>query len=56
MNFLLTKALGSGGVSSLRVDRQGKTYAQMLLTLPVTVPLEWVKSSQWIKKQPQSKL
>jgi len=46
LNFLLTKSLGSGGVSSLRIDRQGKTYAQMLLSLQVTVPVEWVNSSQ----------
>jgi len=46
LNFLLTKSLGSGGVSSLRIDRQGKTYAQMLLSLQVTVPVEWINSSQ----------
>lgn len=40
-NFLLTKALGGGGLASLNIDRQGKTYAQMLLEMRVTVPVEW---------------
>jgi Acyclic terpene utilisation family protein AtuA len=38
LNFLLTHSLGGGGLSSLRIDRQGKTYAQMLLTMRVDVP------------------
>ena len=38
-NFLLENALGGGGVASLRIDPQGKTYAQMLLSLPVEVPV-----------------
>lgn len=37
-NFLLTGVLGGGGVASLRYDPQGKTYASMLLDLPVRVP------------------
>jgi len=40
-NFVCTKALGGGGVSSLLVDKQGKAYAQMLLTYEVPVPIEW---------------
>lgn len=40
-NFLLTKALGGGGLVSLNIDRQGKTYAQQLLEMRVTVPIEW---------------
>eukprot|EP01088_Endostelium_zonatum_P009781 TRINITY_DN23098_c0_g1_i1.p1 TRINITY_DN23098_c0_g1~~TRINITY_DN23098_c0_g1_i1.p1 ORF type:complete len:663 (-),score=158.87 TRINITY_DN23098_c0_g1_i1:48-1916(-) len=40
-NFLLTKSLGGGGLSSLRVDRQGKAYAQVLLTMKVPVPKSW---------------
>ncbi|RUS16558.1 hypothetical protein BC937DRAFT_91078 [Endogone sp. FLAS-F59071] len=40
LNFVLTKSLGGGGLSSLRVDRQGKTYAQMLLSgIAVEVPI-----------------
>lgn len=38
-NFLCTRALGgAGGTSSLACDRQGKTYAQQLLTTTVDVP------------------
>lgn len=37
-NFLLTRALGGGGMASLRSDAQGKCFAQMLLDLPVAVP------------------
>ncbi|CAG8632772.1 4045_t:CDS:2, partial [Paraglomus occultum] len=38
LNFVFTKSLGGGGLSSLRVDRQGKTFAQMLLSYEVEVP------------------
>ncbi|MEQ8516104.1 MAG: terpene utilization protein AtuA, partial [Chromatocurvus sp.] len=38
LNFLLHGVLGGGGIASLRVDAQGKAYAQVLLTTPVTVP------------------
>jgi len=41
-NFVLERALGGGGVASLRHDPQGKAYAQMLLDLPVTVPAAWL--------------
>jgi hypothetical protein len=41
-NFVCTKSLGGGGLSSLNMDRQGKCYAQMLLDLPVTVPASWL--------------
>jgi hypothetical protein len=37
-NFLLQDALGGGGVASLRVDAQGKAYAQMLMNYPIPVP------------------
>ncbi|RUS35289.1 hypothetical protein BC938DRAFT_473161 [Jimgerdemannia flammicorona] len=43
LNFVLTRSLGGGGLSSLRVDRQGKTYAQMLLSgIMVEIPAEMV--------------
>ena len=42
-NFMLYNALGGGGVASLRMDPQAKTYAQMLLDLPVEVPEAWVR-------------
>ncbi|CAG8512018.1 10411_t:CDS:2 [Acaulospora colombiana] len=34
--------IGGGGLSSLRIDRQGKTYAQMLLSFEVGIPPEWL--------------
>ncbi|MGY6534143.1 MAG: acyclic terpene utilization AtuA family protein [Pararhodobacter sp.] len=42
LNFHLRAVLGGGGSASLRYDPQAKTYAQMLLDLPVTVPASWV--------------
>ena len=35
LNFLLENALGGGGVASLRIDPQGKAFAQQLLEFPV---------------------
>src|SRR5262249_13449157 len=40
VNFVLSQALGGGGVESLRIDPQGKGFAQMLLDYPVPVPVE----------------
>ncbi|PHS63424.1 MAG: hypothetical protein COB00_11865 [Alcanivorax sp.] len=37
-NFLLRNALGGGGIASLRIDPQGKAFAQQLLDMPVVVP------------------
>lgn len=37
-NFVLERALGGGGVSSLRYDPQGKAYAQMLLDMELEAP------------------
>lgn len=38
VNFLLENSLGGGGVASLRIDPQGKAYAQQLLSTPIAVP------------------
>ncbi len=38
LNFLLDDALGGGGIASLRIDPQGKAFAQQLLEMPVQVP------------------
>ncbi len=38
LNFLLEHSLGGGGVASLRMDPQGKAFAQMLLDFPIEVP------------------
>ncbi|MBD9484530.1 DUF1446 domain-containing protein [Pseudomonas sp. PDM14] len=44
LNFLLENALGGGGVASLRIDPQGKAFAQQLLELPVSVPSALAKT------------
>jgi hypothetical protein len=41
LNFVLRDTLGGGGTSSLRLDTQAKTYAQLLLDFPVSVPESW---------------
>jgi hypothetical protein len=41
-NFVLRHALGGGGVASLRYDPQGKSYAQILMDMPVQVPAAWL--------------
>lgn len=38
VNFLLMDALGGGGTSSLRLDTQGKAFAQQLLDMPIQIP------------------
>ena len=38
INFLLHDVLGGGGVASIRNDAQGKGYAQLLLSCPISVP------------------
>ena len=38
MNIVLHEVLGGGGVASLRIDPQGKGYAQILLATPIPVP------------------
>jgi hypothetical protein len=41
LNFVLRDSLGGGGTSSLNLDTQAKTYAQLLLAFPVPVPEAW---------------
>jgi hypothetical protein len=41
LNFLIQDALGGGGMASLRIDPQGKAYAQMVLEMDVPVPAAW---------------
>ncbi|HEY9275270.1 acyclic terpene utilization AtuA family protein [Achromobacter sp.] len=43
MNFVLHEALGGGGMSSLRSDPLGKSYAQMLLDHPMQIPRSWIE-------------
>ena len=45
VNFVVTKCLGGGGLGSLRLDRQGKGFAQVILSevqvlVPDEVPVE----------------
>jgi hypothetical protein len=42
INLMLDAVLGgTGGTSTLRYDPQGKSYAAMLLAMPVSVPEQW---------------
>ncbi len=43
-NFVLDAALGGGGIASLNLDPQGKTYAQMLLDQAVPVDAALARS------------
>ncbi|MCC1497168.1 acyclic terpene utilization AtuA family protein [Alcanivorax sp. 1008] len=43
LNFLLKNSLGGGGIASLRIDPQGKAFAQQLLDFPVPVSAEIAK-------------
>ena len=52
-NFLLHDALGGGGVASLRVDAQGKAYAQMLMDYPIPVPSALANSLKNAHRAPQ---
>ncbi len=38
LNFVLHAALDGGGLASLRLDRQGKTYGYALLRMQIDVP------------------
>ncbi|MDG1064706.1 MAG: DUF1446 domain-containing protein [Luminiphilus sp.] len=38
LNFVLHNALGGGGVASLRNDPQAKSFAQILLDAPISIP------------------
>ena len=41
LNFLMHESLGGGGTSSVRLDTQAKTFGQLLLSIPVSVPEAW---------------
>ena len=40
INFLLKNSLGGGGMASLNIDPQGKSYAQQLLEYSVALSKE----------------
>ena len=46
MNIVMTRALGGGGIASLRNDSQGKGFAQRLLAQPVAIPAELVPNRE----------
>jgi hypothetical protein len=46
LNFLCTRSLDGGGMASLRNDPLGKGMAQILLSMPVTVPREWLGTTR----------
>lgn len=50
MNFLIRGALGGGGIASLRYDPQGKSWAQMLMDLPIRVPSKWLSTGGYLSK------
>lgn len=41
VNFLMQRALGGGGMASLRNDPLGKGFAQILLDCEIDVPVDW---------------
>lgn len=43
VNFLMSNALGGGGMASLRIDPQGKALGQQLLEIPVKLPASLLK-------------
>ncbi|WP_258159615.1 acyclic terpene utilization AtuA family protein [Rhizobium sp. TH2] len=44
-NFVMENALGGGGVASLRNDPQGKALAQILMDMPVAVPVRLLEDN-----------
>lgn len=44
INFLLQGALAGGGSTSLRNDALGKSFGQVLLSMEIDVPAQWVQS------------
>lgn len=44
LNFVLHNALGGGGVASLRNDPQAKSFAQILLDTPISIPQKLLES------------
>jgi hypothetical protein len=51
-NFVLRRALGGGGIASLRYDPQGKSYAQILMDMPVRVPAAWLEDAALLGTAP----
>lgn len=45
-NFVLDEALGGGGAASLRNDPLGKTFGQIILTHPISIPAAWMAETE----------
>lgn len=54
LNFVLRDALGGGGIASLRMDAQGKAYAQQLLDMEIDVPRAWLSHPAFRQTSPRS--
>lgn len=52
-NFVLQQALGGGGMASMRNDPQGKSYAQILLDMPIQVPSGLLQDLSRIGRAPR---
>lgn len=54
LNFLVHGALGGGGAVALKLDAQGKTFAQALLRLPLELPVDVVAAvrGHWGERLP----
>ncbi|MBI1784024.1 hypothetical protein HYR69_02670 [Candidatus Sumerlaeota bacterium] len=55
LNFLVHGALDGGGSLSMRLDAQGKTYAQAIMRMPLEIPDKLAKEikKHWGKKLPE---
>lgn len=45
LNFVLHEALDGGGLASLRLDRQGKSYGYALLRMEIDIPADLAVTS-----------
>ena len=45
-NYVLDEALGGGGAASLRNDPLGKTFSQIVLAHPVSIPKDWLSETE----------
>jgi len=54
LNFLVHHALGGGGAVTLKLDAQGKTFAQALLRMPMTLPEDLAQAvlAHWGERLP----
>ncbi len=46
LNFVCTQALGGGGMQSLSIDRQGKAFAQHLLSIELPIPEQFLTNAK----------